>query len=70
MKNPPEVCAKCGGKPVLLGDLRDVNWVATYADPSALLMKGTKMTAVESATCTQCGYIELYAKAPGEIAQP
>jgi len=70
MKNPPEVCPKCGGKPMLIGDLRDVNWVATYADPKAILLKGGKMSAVESATCASCGYIELYAKNPAEITQP
>lgn len=69
MKNPPEVCAKCGGRPVLVGDLRDVRWVATYKDPGAILLNGAKLGEVESATCAVCGYIELYVKNPADIAQ-
>ena len=41
--------------------------VATYRNPKALIFKGQQQTTVSAWVCATCGYVELYADAPGTL---
>jgi len=65
-------CPKCGSGEVIADAMAvDANAyplsVATELAPEALVFKDRRFSDVTAWVCAQCGYVELYAKAPGTL---
>jgi hypothetical protein len=67
-------CPKCGGE-MAPGSLRDRGqyggpspyvWSPADDDPFPLAKRPSKRLDIALQRCRQCGYLELYAAAPGE----
>lgn len=72
---PGSVCQRCGDDGVL-----DASWVGTphsrsplmaavESNPRALVFKGSLETGFTARVCSRCGYTELFADAPEELAK-
>ena len=44
--------------------------IATFRKPDALLFQEKQESKVSAWVCTACGYLELYADAPGKLKVP
>lgn len=60
-------CPKCSSKKVIVdatpigGELNGL-FVSIFRDPSALIFKKRRMSALSACVCGSCGYVEFYAK--------
>ena len=70
-----QTCPKCNGTDIVKarpidhghGNTTSPLRVITYANPNAILLKGTKKSELEAWVCKGCGFVEWYASAPSEL---
>ena len=73
------LCPKCGSSNIIAnakaidrgdGNSQHEMIVATFRNPSALLLKGKQTSKVSAWVCVECGFTEFYTKRPYDLVLP